>query len=105
MSSEVILTGWITADPELILTPQGEHKCTFDVAVWRSRDGGKIDFVEIMAWGELADFVSKHYKKGKVIDLSGKIRQRKWIDEDGVRRYKTFVRLEYIYICNNNLPD
>lgn len=106
MHNHVILTGRITADPELRQTPAGKYNCSFDLAVQRSQDRDKTDFIEIMAWGQNAVFVTKYLKKGNLVDLSGSIRTRKWTDKNGTIRYKTFVYLENIYFApTNNRPD
>lgn len=91
--NKVILIGNMVADPELKQTPNGISVCRFRLAVQRrfarSADQGQqtADFLDVVAWRQSAEFVSKYFKKGSPILVCGQIQSRNWEDKDGAKRY------------------
>lgn len=84
-----ILTGRLTADPELKTTPNGVSVCSFSVAVDRKYKQGEdrqADFINIVAWRGTAEFVSKYFSKGSAIGIEGSIQTRKYTDKNGNNR-------------------
>lgn len=89
MFNLVVLTGRLTVDPELKTTPNGISVCTFGVAVDRAYKKGEekqTDFINIVAWRERAEFISKYFKKGNMIGIEGSIQTRKFTDKNGNNR-------------------
>ena len=90
MFNVVILTGRLTADPELKYTNTGNIPVTsFSIAVSRRYKAGEetqADFINIVAWRQTAEFVSKYFKKGSLIGIEGSIQTRKYVDKDGKNR-------------------
>lgn len=89
MLNVVVLTGRLTADPELKTTQSGVSVCSFCIAVERRYKSGEdrvSDFINIVAWRSSAEFVSKHFKKGQMIAIEGAIQTRKYQDKDGNNR-------------------
>jgi single-strand DNA-binding protein len=89
MFNIAILTGRLTADPELKTTSKGVSVCSFTIAVDRRFKQGEerqTDFITIVAWRQTAEFVSKHFKKGSAIGIEGSIQTRKYQDKDGNNR-------------------
>lgn len=86
----VVLMGRLTADPELRRTPNGVSVTTFTIAVERTYtphgQERQTDFIEIVAWRNTAEFVCKHFSKGKLIALSGSIQTRPYEDKEGRKR-------------------
>ena len=94
--NKVILMGHMTADPELKQTTSGISVCSFSIGVNRrfSRaDQGQqsVDFINIVAWRQQAEFVSRYFKKGSSIVICGSIQTRNWTDQSGQKRYVTEV--------------
>ena len=94
--NKVILIGNLTADPELKVTPSNVSVCSFSIAINRrtSRNADSaqsVDFINIVAWRERAEFVSKYFKKGKPILVCGQLQTRTWTDAQGAKRYATEV--------------
>ncbi len=94
--NKVILMGNMTADPELRQTTSGISVCSFSIAV--NRRGSKneqnqpnVDFINIVAWRQQAEFVSRYFKKGNPILVCGQIQTRTWTDNQGQKRYATDV--------------
>lgn len=94
--NKVILMGHLTADPELKQTTTGISVCSFSIGVNRrysKQDQGQqsVDFINIVAWRQQAEFVSRYFKKGQSIVICGSIQTRKWTDNNGQTRYATEV--------------
>ena len=94
--NKVILMGHMTADPELKQTTSGISVCSFSIGVNRrysKADQGQqsVDFINIVAWRQQAEFVSRYFKKGSSIVICGSIQTRNWTDNNGQKRYVTEV--------------
>ena len=93
--NKVILGGRLTADVELKTTPSGVSVCSFSLAVNRkySKEGqqAETDFIECQAWRQTAEFISRYFKKGSSLCVTGSIQTRKWTDQQGQNRYATEV--------------
>ena len=89
MFNLVILTGRLTADPELKTTPNGVSVTSFSIAVerrYRQGEERQADFINIVAWRSSAEFICKYFKKGSMIGIEGAIQTRKYQDRDGNNR-------------------
>lgn len=94
--NKVILVGNMTADPELKQTTSGTSVCSFSIAVNRrftkAEQGQQtVDFINIVAWRQNAEFVSRYFKKGNPILICGQLQTRTWNDNQGQKRYATEV--------------
>jgi single-strand DNA-binding protein len=93
--NKVILIGNMTADPELKQTQTGTSVCSFSIAVNRrfskNEQGQTVDFINIVAWRQSADFVCRYFKKGNPILICGQLQTRTWTDNQGQKRYATEV--------------
>ncbi|MGC8828871.1 MAG: single-stranded DNA-binding protein [Verrucomicrobiia bacterium] len=85
--NKVILMGNITRDPELRYTPKGMAVTRITVAVnrrWRAETGElreEATFVDVDAYGQQAETLAKHLKKGNPILVEGRLRQHSWEDK------------------------
>lgn len=83
--NRIIISGRLTADPELKSTPSGINVVTISVAVDRNykNDTGEydVDFFDVVCWRGTADFVAKHFRKGDKIEIDGRLQTRKWRDK------------------------
>lgn len=89
MFNLVVLTGRLTADPEIKTTPSGVSFSNFSIAVQRAYRSGEepiTDFINIVAWRQTADFICKYFKKGSMIGIEGSIQTRRYQDKDGNNR-------------------
>lgn len=89
MFNLVVLTGRLTADPELKTTPNGISVTSFSIAVnrrYRAGEETQADFINIVAWRQSAEFITKYFKKGSMIGIEGSIQTRKYTDKDGNNR-------------------
>ncbi len=90
MLNNVVLMGRLTADPELRHTSNGVAVTSFTLAVNRSyaKAGTEraTDFIDIVAWRNTAEFVTKYFAKGQLVALEGSIQTRTYQDKDGNNR-------------------
>jgi single-strand DNA-binding protein len=95
MINKVVLMGRLVRDPEIKYTANNIAVCSFTVAVDRRfvRHGEEkqADFIQVVAWRNTAEFVSKYFTKGKMIALAGSIQTRTWDDQEGKKHYATEV--------------
>lgn len=103
--NKVILIGNMTADPELKQTPSGVSVCSFSIAVnrrFKSEDGQQnVDFINIVAWRQSAEFVARYFNKGNPILVCGQIQTRTWNDAQGNKRYTTEVVADEVAFVEN----
>lgn len=88
--NKVILAGRLTSDPELKTTASGVSVTSFSLAVNRPKGKDdterKTDFITIVAWRKTAEFVTRFFKKGSAICISGSIQTRQWEDNNHYKR-------------------
>ncbi|MBR5515532.1 MAG: single-stranded DNA-binding protein [Clostridia bacterium] len=93
--NKVILGGRLTADPELRQTPQGISVTSFSIAVNRpyskNAEQQQADFINCVAWRSNADFITRYFRKGSSICVTGSLQTRTWTDQQGQKRYATDV--------------
>jgi single-strand DNA-binding protein len=96
--NKVILVGNLGADPEVRYTANGDAICTLSIATSETRkdkqSGEKKTITEwhrVVMFGELAEISNKWLKKGSQIYIEGKLRTRKWQDQQGNDRYTTEI--------------
>lgn len=89
MLNKVILMGRLTRDPELRSTTGGVDVTNFTLAVDRSytKAGAEkeTDFLDCVAWRGTAEFISRYFKKGMQVAVTGRIQTRKWKDQQDQR--------------------
>lgn len=98
--------GRLTKDPETRYTPNTNTQVTtFSVAVTRrftAQNGERqADFFNLTAYGKLAEFCSKYYKKGQQVLVEGRIQNRSWDDQNGNKRYATDFIVEDAYFADS----
>ena len=96
--NKVILIGNLTADPELKQTPSGISVVSFTIAInrrYQSKNATEgqqsADFISIVAWRQTAEFISRYFRKGSALCVTGSIQTRSWQDQQGQKRYATEV--------------
>lgn len=97
--NNVILTGRLTADPQLNYTANGTAIATFTVAVRRrvqAEGQPDADFIRVVAWGKLGETVAQHMKKGRMVGVQGRIQTRSYENNEGHRVYVTEVVAETV---------
>lgn len=90
MLNRVILIGRLTRDPELRYVPSGQPVASFTLAVDRpfvNQQGERgTDFIDIVAWRRLAEQVTQHLNKGRLVAVEGRLQIRSYETQDGQKR-------------------
>lgn len=97
--NKVILVGRLTADPELKQTQGGNLVTSFSIAVNRKvgKDAEKkADFFNIVAWRNTAEFICRHFAKGRAIIVCGRLENRSWTDDQNVKHMVTEIVAEEV---------
>ena len=102
MLNTIILMGRLVADPELRSTTNGVAVCAFRIAVDRDYSGGngaekQTDFIDIVAWRQTAEFISRYFSKGRMIVVKGSLQSRKYQDKNGNNRVAWEVQTESVW--------
>ena len=98
MLNRVSLIGNLTADPELKALPSGMPVANFSLACnreYKDKDGiyqDAVDFVNCVVFGNRAEAVASHKRKGDLLFCEGRMSTRSW-EKDGVKHYRTEVVL------------
>lgn len=96
-----ILLGRLTKIPEIRVSQKNNTKvASFTLAVNRKYvpqgEERQADFINIVAYSKLAEFVEKYLKQGLQICVCGRIQTRSYDDNSGQKRYVTEVIAEEI---------
>ena len=102
MLNHIVLMGRLTRDPELRRTGSGLAVVSFSLAVDRdfgNRETGdrETDFIDVVAWRNTAEFVSKYFTKGRMAVVSGRLQIRNWTDKEGNKRRSAEVVADNVY--------
>ena len=101
MLNTISIMGRFTRDPELRYTSAGTPIASFTLAVDRDYSGAdgekKTDFIDCVAFKGTAEFVSKHFAKGTMAVVNGRLQFRDWQDRDGNNRRNAEILVENIY--------
>ena len=89
--NKVFLIGNLTKDPEMRSTQSGVAVCNFSIAVnrrFRNPQTGQqeTDFLNVVAWRQLAELCSKYLAKGRKVAVTGSIQTRQYEAKDGSKR-------------------
>lgn len=98
MYNKVILMGRIVNDLELKSTPAGVSVLSFRIAADRKYqikgEEKKTDFINIVAWRNEAEFISRYFSKGRMILIEGELQTRSYTDKNGNTAYVTEIIVE-----------
>ena len=101
MLNRITLMGRLTRDPELRQTQSGTSVASFTLACDRdyAAQGAEkeTDFIDVVAWRNTADFVSRYFNKGRMAVVSGRLQIRNWEDKDGNKRKTAEIVAESVY--------
>ena len=98
MLNKAILMGRLTADPALRHTQSNRPVTSFALAVDCSYGKEQqADFIDIVAWRQTAEFVSRFFTKGRMAVVEGRLQLRDWTDRDGNKRRTAEVIADNVY--------
>lgn len=102
MLNKSIVMGRLTRDPDLRRTANGTAVVSFTLACdrdFKNKETGEkeTDFIDIVAWRQTAEFVSRYFTKGRMAIAEGRIQIRPWVDKDGGKRKSTEIVADNVY--------
>ena len=110
--NKVILVGNLGKDPESRVTGSGEAVCTFSIATtesWRDKSSGErkdiTEWHKVVAYGKLAEIAGEYLRKGSQVYVEGKIKTRKWQDNNGQDRYTTEINASALTMLGKKVED
>ncbi len=106
MLNKVILMGRLVTDPELKYTPNNVPVVSGRIAVERDykaagQERRDTDFIDIVCWRNTAQFVSRYFKKGQMLALSGSLQTRQYETKDGQKRTAYEVVCDQVYFADS----
>ena len=110
MLNHIVLMGRLTRDPELRYTGSNVPVASFSIAVdrdfGRGENGEKqTDFINVSAWRQTGEFVSKYFTKGSMAAVSGRLQIREWTDREGGKRTTAEVVADNVYFGESKRRD
>lgn len=106
MANRIVITGRLVADPELRTTQSGISTTGFRIAVQRRYSKEDIaDFFDVEAWRATAEFVCKHFVKGKLIEIDGCLQTSPWEDKNKSKHQGVKIVAEQVSFVGNKLKE
>lgn len=97
--NKVIIVGHLGNDPEMRSMPNGEAVANISVATseaWTDKNTGErrevTEWHRIVFYRKLAEICGQYLKKGAQVYIEGRLRTRKWQDQNGQDRYTTEIQ-------------
>ena len=102
MLNRIIIMGRLTRDPELRHTQTGTAVASFTLAVdrdFKDKSTGErsTDFIDVVAWRQTGEFVSRYFTKGRRAGVEGRLQIRDWTDKDGGKRRSAEIVADNVY--------
>ena len=105
MLNRCIIMGRLTRSPELRRTQSGKAVTSVALAVdrdFKGQNGEKeTDFIDIVAWGNTAEFLCNYFSKGRMAVADGRLQIRDWTDKDGGKRRSAEIVAERVYFADS----
>ena len=105
MLNVAVLIGRLTKDPELKTTPNGVNVTSFSLAVERDYtpqgQERQTDFINVVAWRQTAEFITRYFRKGQMIAVNGRIETRQYEDRNGNKRTAVEVVADRASFCGS----
>ena len=109
MLNVIAIMGRLVYDPELRTTQQGTSVCRFRIACDRNYapkgEERQADFIDIVAWRQAAEFVSKYFQRGSLIAIEGSLQTHQYQDKQGNNRTAVEVLANHISFAGSKAAE
>ena len=110
--NKCLFIGNLTADPEIRTMPNGEQVANFTIALnerYKAKDGNiveNVEYVRIVLYRRLAEIAGQYLHKGSQVYVEGRLKTRKWQDNNGQNRYTTEIQGDNLQMlgCRQDEP-
>jgi len=96
--NRVVMTGNLTADPELRSLPSGTSVCSMRIACNTRRKNqstgeweDKPNYFNVTVWGAQGENAARFLSKGRPVAIDGRLEWREWEAQDGTKRQATDI--------------
>lgn len=97
--NKVIIVGHLGNDPEIRTMPNGDAVANISVATsesWNDRNTGErrevTEWHRIVFYRRQAEICGEYLRKGSQVYVEGRLKTRKWQDQNGQDRYTTEIQ-------------
>ena len=102
MLNHIVIMGRLTRDPELRHTQTGTAVASITLGVdrdFKDKQTGEraTDFIDVVAWRQTAELVSRYFSKGRMAVVEGRLQIRDWTDKEGNKRRAAEVIADNVY--------
>jgi single-strand DNA-binding protein len=110
--NRVVLTGNLTADPDLRALQSGMAVCKLRLAVnTRRKDGAsgewvdKPNYFDVTVWGKQGENCANYLSKGRPVAVDGRLEWREWQDKDGNKRQSVDIIADTVQFLAGGRDD
>lgn len=109
--NKCLFIGNLTADPEIRTMPNGEQVANFSIALnekYKAKDGNiveNVEYVRIVLYRRLAEIAGQYLHKGSQVYIEGRLKTRKWQDNNGQDRYTTEIQGDNLQMLGGRNQD
>nr|DAP20423.1 MAG TPA: Single strand binding protein [Bacteriophage sp.] len=109
--NKCLFIGNLTADPEIRTMPNGEQVANFTIALnerYKAKDGNvveNVEYVRIVLYRRLAEIAGQYLHKGSQVYIEGRLKTRKWQDNNGQDRYTTEIQGDNLQMLGGRNQD
>jgi single-strand DNA-binding protein len=107
--NSVLLTGNLTADPDLRSLPSGTSVCRLRLAVnTRRKDSAtgeyvdKPNYFDVVVWAAQGEACARHLAKGSPVAIDGHLGWREWQTDSGGKRQAVEVIADVVQFLGGN---
>lgn len=110
--NKVIIVGNLGNDPEIRTMPNGEQVANITVATsesWKDKNTGErketVEWHRIVLYRRLAEIAGQYLHKGSQVYIEGRLKTRKWQDNNGQDRYTTEIQGDNLQMLGGRNQD
>lgn len=110
--NKVIIVGNLGNDPEIRTMPNGEPVANITVATsesWTDKNSGEkkevTEWHRIVIYRKLAEIAAQYLRKGSQVYIEGRLKTRKWQDNNGQDRYSTEIQCDNLQMLGGRNQD
>lgn len=110
--NKVIIVGFLGNDPEVRTMPAGDLVVNISVATsesWTDKNSGEkkevTEWHRIVIYRKLAEIAAQYLRKGSQVYIEGRLKTRKWQDNNGQDRYSTEIQCDNLQMLGDRNQD
>jgi len=110
--NKVIIVGFLGNDPDVRTMPNGESVVNISVATsesWTDKNSGEkkevTEWHRIVIYRKLAEIAAQYLHKGSQVYVEGRLKTRKWQDNNGQDRYSTEIQCDNFQMLGGRNQD